>query len=202
MARKYGFKLPYDPVDHTDRIVPHLVAPVIVKEGADLCFKEMFFSMVPSWSNERRPKFATHNARFEDVETKPTWREPFRKNHCLVPIDEYYEPIYKNEDAGWMVGFKRSDGEAMFAAGIFDQWVDKSTGEVIESFTILTTNPLPLVEKIGHDRSPFFIKESAFEPWLSGPEPKKVLTEGRDDLALEMTRDRPMRPGWEKRKKD
>jgi len=205
IARKYGLRLPYDPIDYTDRIAPHILAPVIVQEGDELCFKEMNFSMIPSWSKERRPKFATHNARFEDIETKPTWRGPFKKNHCIIPMTKFIEPIYKNEHAGWMVSFKRSDDEPMFAAGLFDQWVDKATGEVVDSFTVITGEPLPFVKDVGHDRSPFFIKDSGWEKWLDGKisdsaQLKKFLTENKIDLDLEVERDRQMRPGWEKRK--
>lgn len=205
LARKYGLRLPYDPIDHTDRIMPHLFAPVIVQEAGELIFKEMNFSLIPSWSKERRPKFAIHNARFEDIETKPTWRGPFKTNHCVIPMTKFIEPIYKNEHAGWMVSFKRSDDGPMFAAGLYDQWVDKVTGEVIDSFTVITSEPLPLVKKVGHDRSPFFIKDSAWEKWLDkkvsdAASIKKLLNESKTDYDLVVEQDRQMRPGWEKRK--
>jgi putative SOS response-associated peptidase YedK len=205
LARRYGIQLPFDPVDYTDHIAPHLFAPVIVKERGELCFKKMNFSLIPNWSKERRPKFATHNARIEDIEAKPTWREPFRKNHCIIPMTKFIEPIYKNEHAGWMVSFKRSDENEMFAAGLYDQWVDRATGEVVDSFTIITGEPLPLVKTVGHDRSPFFIKDSSWNEWLDvkpqdALETKKQLQTHREEPDVQVERDRQMRPGWEKRR--
>jgi putative SOS response-associated peptidase YedK len=205
LARKYAIKLPFDPVDYTDRIAPHLFAPVIVKEGNEFCLKEMNFSLIPSWSKERRPKFATHNARIEDIETKPTWREPFKRSHCIVPMTKFIEPIYHNEHAGWMVSFKRTDDGELFAAGIHDQWVDKATGEVVDSFAIITGEPLPLVKQVGHERSPYFVNDQGWENWLKpqtreSAELKEVLKANKAEPELEMERDRQMRPGWEKRK--
>ena len=48
---------------------PQMLALVIVKSGNELMFKLMNFSLIPSWSRERRPKFATHNARLDGVAT-------------------------------------------------------------------------------------------------------------------------------------
>lgn len=136
-----------------DRILPGRVAPVVV--GKEI--KIMKFALLPSWSKEPKVKFATHNARIETVLEKPTWRKPFEKNHCLVPIDSFIEPIYEGEYAGNMVKFNSS--QPVLAAGIYDQWVNKETGEVIDSFSILTKEPSPFVAKIGHDRQPIFLTD-------------------------------------------
>lgn len=65
-----------------------------------------------------------------------------------------------------MVGFSRNE-ELLFASGIYNDWVDKATGEVISSFTILTTKTYDFIDKMGHDRSPLFTKEKAYQEWLS-----------------------------------
>lgn len=204
LARLYGFETDIEPGEHTDRILPHRLGYVVVKNGS-LKIKPMSFSLIPSWSKERKPKFATHNARLESIDTKPTWRGPFIKNHCLVPMNGFFEPIYEGEHAGHMVRFGRKDGDYMFAAGLYDQWVSKETGEVVDSFSVITNDPIPFVAQVGHDRTPLFLKRSAWEPWLGqtdkkGPELKVWLTANVDEMEMEVQRDRPMRPGWEKRK--
>ena len=68
------------------RILPYREAPVIVQHKDELKMTPMSFSLVPSWSAEPKVKFATHNARLETVTQKPTWKEPFRKQHCLEQI--------------------------------------------------------------------------------------------------------------------
>ena len=77
------------------------MAPAIVPVG----MKEMNFSLITSWSKERKPEFATHNARLfsedgDPIFKKPTWRGPFSSNHCVIPISKFVEPIYTGEYAG------------------------------------------------------------------------------------------------------
>jgi putative SOS response-associated peptidase YedK len=200
LSLKYGVAVPEDfAFDH--RVTPHSTAPVITQKGLQL----MKLSLLPSWSKEPKVKFATHNARLETIDEKATWRGPFKKNHCLVPISRFVEPIYVREYAGNMVSFSEFKHELLTAAGIYDTWVNKETGEVIDSFSIITSDPPNFIKEIGHDRCPLFLKESAFPQWLSGDEkdPKKIkefLFENRKPIEFVVEKDRPMKPGWEKRK--
>ena len=50
-------------------------------------------------------------------------------------------------------------------AGIWDKWKD-STGEMIYSFSIITTGPNPLMEKI-HDRMPVILAKNDEIKWIS-----------------------------------
>lgn len=126
---------------------------------------EASFSLIPSWSKERKPKFATYNARIETVLEKPTWKESFISNHCIVPITAFREPVYEGPYSGNIVQFYRKD-EILLAAGIYNEWVNKETGEVIPSFAIVTKEPYPFIEKAGHDRSPLFLNEETSKVWL------------------------------------
>ncbi|XGC79454.1 SOS response-associated peptidase family protein [Bdellovibrio bacteriovorus] len=152
--------------------------PGIVFKDGELA--KLNYSLVPSWSKERRVKFATYNARIEDIETKPTWKGPFIDRHCVVPITAFIEPIYEGEWGGNMVAFGKE--KILHAAGIWDRWKDATTGEVVESYAILTSPPYPFIAKAGHDRSPIFIKESAIHEWVSlqSKDPKEIKQFLRD----------------------
>lgn len=197
----FGISISEDIPPWIERITPYTNAPVVTHNGIHM----MNFSLIPSWSSERKQKFATYNARIETVIEKPTWRKPFESKRCLVPISKFIEPIYDNEYAGNMVAFERKDHEPLFAAGIYDHWVDKKTGEEVPSFAMLTSPALEFVKRIGHDRSPIFLPKEAFTEWLK-PEkenPQKLigfLREHRLNPPLIVEKDRPMKAGWEKRK--
>lgn len=185
-------------------LLPYQKAPVIrMLDGKpDLAFFQ--FSLVPSWSKEPRVRFATHNARLESVSEKPTWRIPFLHQHVLVPVSGFVEPIYSGEFAGNMVEFFPKQGTLLFAAGIYDEWVDKKTGEVLESFSLLTTEPPPFVDEIGHDRCPIFLPPSAFQEWLGSKEKdaeklKQFLLSHQQQVDLSVRVSRPLKKGWEKR---
>lgn len=184
-------------------IVPYQMAPVIVQNGHVIEMRPMKFSLIPSWSKDPKPKFATHNARIETLADKPTWRDAFQRRHCLIPLTDFIEPIYKNEYAGHMVAFHQKSGEPLMAAGIWEEWTNKITGEVTESFSIITADPPQFIADVGHDRCPLFLNESSQKQWLTLREsPPKMLdflraSRLKGDFAVE--KHRPMKPGWEKR---
>jgi len=196
------------------RFVPTYKAPVITRQGNHRTLRAMRFGLVPAWSKEPKVKFATYNARLmsEDKKTgkpvpiydKPTWRSAFRTHHCLVPMTTFIEPLYTGQYAGNMVAFQRTDQECLVAAGIWEEWTNTTTGEVIPSFAILTDDPLPFVKELGHDRSPVFLKEPAFDRWLipeQGTPASFVdfLREVKEVPPLTAAIDRPLAKGWEKR---
>lgn len=186
-------------------IVPQRNAPILRRGSDGVAVSAMRFALLPSWSKESKVKFATHNARLETIEEKPTWRTVFVKRHCLVPMTDFIEPIYDGEYAGNMVSFSEKAGALIFAAGVWDEWVNKETGEVIQSFSIITHEPPPFVAGIGHDRCPVFLGQEAAQEWLSnegapGGELKDFLLGSRHIPDLQVEIHRPLKPGWEKRK--
>jgi putative SOS response-associated peptidase YedK len=196
----FGISIADDIPPGVERITPYTNAPVITHDGIHM----MNFSLIPSWASERKQKFASYNARIETVIEKPTWRKPFESQRCIVPISKFIEPIYEHEYAGNMVAFERRDHGPLFAAGIYDHWIDKKTGEEVPSFALLTSPALEFVQRIGHDRSPIFLPKEAFTEWLK-PEkenPQKLISflkEHRLNPPLMVEKDRAMKPGWEKR---
>lgn len=192
--------------DYVDKlIVPYTPAPVYYRPDDVIDVTDMKFSMVPSWSKEPKVKFATHNARLESIDEKPTWKGVFVRRHCLVPLTDFIEPIYEGDHAGFMVSFHGVEGEVLLAAGVWDEWTNRETGEVTQSFAIITHDPIPFVADKGHDRCPVFLKVKDGETWLGnqGEKPsdlKKFLIDKRLHPDLDVQNFRPMRPGWEKRK--
>lgn len=196
------------------RIVPRQPAPVLIKEGEEKILRPMLFGLIPSWSREPKVKFSTHNARLfsEDPKThesvpiyqKPTWKGPFAQRHYVVPMDEFIEPIYTGEWAGNMVRFHPAKGELLCAAGLWENWVSPSTGELLQSFTILTDDPDAHIQKIGHDRTPVFLEDKNWETWLnasaqSSGEWISFLRENKASIAWTEKQDRPLAAGWQKR---
>jgi putative SOS response-associated peptidase YedK len=187
------------------RIFPHTTAPVIIhdKNKNKYKIKSYNFSLVPVWSKDRKPKFSTHNVRLETVLEKPTWKRPFLKNHCLVPISTFIEPIYEGKFAGNMVKFVLN--ECVFIPAICDHWTDPKTNKIIHSFSILTSEPGKFVKKVGHERSPIFIKQNIriFDSWFdfekNDGDSFIELLDKRYEPKMSAIIDRPLKKGWEKR---
>ncbi len=186
------------------RVLPYTKAPVVYLNEQIKVFSDMSFSLVPSWSKESKVKFATHNARIETIAEKPTWKNSLKTKRCLVPLNEFIEPIYIGQYAGNMVRFGLDSNSVLTAAGIYDEWVNRQSGEVLQSFSIVTQEPSDFIAKIGHDRSPIFLNKDAFEYWLN---PKNSHSAGLIDFLRSQKQpdefrvqiDRPLKKGWEKR---
>lgn len=183
-----------------DRIFPYSIAPIIISESGTRIVRPMSFSLIPSWSSEPKVKYATHNARIESIDSKATWKTSLSEHRCLVPITNFFEPIYSGKYSGNMVGFHLKSFDMLSAAGIWNEWVDKKTGEIITSFTIITGEPNAFVKSTGHDRLPLFIDKDFWDAWTSDKKEdplklKKLLQQNiiNENLKLEVSIDRQLK---------
>jgi putative SOS response-associated peptidase YedK len=51
----------------------------------------MRWGLVPYWAKDIKVGFSTINAMSEMIDTKPVFREAFKRRSCLVPVEAYYE---------------------------------------------------------------------------------------------------------------
>jgi putative SOS response-associated peptidase YedK len=167
---------PTDPVD------------VVTAEEDKRVLGPMRWGLVPRWWNKplKELRMATFNARAETVETKPFFRDAFKRTRCLIPLSGYYE--WQSTPGGkqpWY--FTPADGSPLLtAAGLWDEWEDRATGEQIKSCTMIITEPNDFVAEV-HDRMPVLLTEGQFAPWLSGevgaellrPAPNATCNAGR-----------------------
>ena len=49
------------------------------------------WGLVPYWAKDVKIGYSTFNARCEDVENKPAFRDAFKRRRCLIPLDNFYE---------------------------------------------------------------------------------------------------------------
>jgi len=130
----------------------------------------MRWGLIPYWAKDIKIGYSTINARAEEIETKPAFREAFRQRRCLVPIDNFYE--WKKTETGkqpYAIGL--ADRRLMALAGLWDTWRSPQ-GERVRSFTIVTTTPNELCATL-HNRMPVVLKPEAWPAWL-GEEPSDV----------------------------
>ena len=129
--------------------------------------KELIFltwGLIPAWAKDPAMGSRLINARAETLAEKPAFRAAFRRRRCLIPADGFYE--WRKTGAGKQPYFiARKDGRPMALAGLWEHW-ESPDGSVIESFTIITTEPNELVSAL-HDRMPAILPEDAFELWLA-----------------------------------
>jgi putative SOS response-associated peptidase YedK len=144
----------------------------------------MRWGLVPYWAKDLKIGYTTINAKAAGIETRPAFREPFRRRRCLVPLDGFYE-WRKVADGKQPYAIARADGRMMGMAGLWDSW-RAPAGERVRSFTIVTTAANAMMAPV-HDRMPVILEPETWPLWL-GEEPadpvqlKQLLAPAAADL--------------------
>ena len=82
----------------------------------------------------------TNNARIEGIAERVTYRGPWRQGQrCLILADWYQEPNWETGKNIWW-RLRRADGAPWALAGLWSQWTDPQTGELVPNFTMITCN--------------------------------------------------------------
>ncbi len=140
------------------------------------------WSLVPWFAKTAKLSFPTSNARSEELSAKASYKQPWaRGQRCIIPALAFFEPNWESgRHVPWR--FRRTDGQAWGLAGLWSTWVDKETGEVVESYTMLTINAdaHPLMNRMHKPdakrppamqdkRSVVPIEAADVDAWLHGP---------------------------------
>jgi putative SOS response-associated peptidase YedK len=150
---------------------------VIANDAPDT-LKFFRWGLIPSWAKEASIGNKLINARAESLLEKPSFKNAFRNRRCLVPATGFYEWNRIGRDTPWRVPtpwhIRMKNGDPFCFAGLWDKWVS-GDGEVIHSFTIITTSPNKLVGQV-HDRMPVILQRNDELRWIS-PQPDPALAE-------------------------
>jgi len=148
---------PTDPVD------------TVVEQDGQRDLEQMRRGLVPYWWSKplKELRASTFNARVETVETKPFFRDSFKRKRCLMPISGYYE--WQDTPHGKQPWYftARDSSPILAVAALWDDWKNKETGERLKSCAMIITGPNDFVAEV-HDRMPVLLKPDQFAHWLSG----------------------------------
>lgn len=140
----------------------------------------MQWGLIPSWVRNRKSageiRLKTFNARAETVDEKPSFAGSFISKRCIVPVMGFFEWQHVGDKKiPWYIF--RADKDIMSLAGLWSEWVDKSTGEVIKTFTIITTEANEMMARIHNSkkRMPVMLGKSSEEQWLNEKTPAEKI---------------------------
>ena len=129
------------------------------------------WGLIPFWIKDEKQadeiKRMTLNARADTIFSKPSFREPIMKKRCIVPSTGYFE--WRHEGDKKIPFYINVKNEPIFSmAGIYDTWLDKTTGEIVNTFSIITTDANPLTDYIHNTkhRMPAILSLEDEERWL------------------------------------
>ena len=181
-------------------LAPSQSAAVVRGDAGGRRLSLLRWGLIPAWAKEPNIGHRLINARAETVAVKPSFRAAFAKRRCLVPADGFYE--WRREGSArepWYIAPR--DGGLLAFAGLWERWRvpeggalpgslgERRPGDVVETFTILTTEANETMRAL-HHRMPAILPPEMFQPWLSGedvelgPTSKDLLAMHRVDRAV------------------
>ncbi len=134
------------------------------------------WGLVPHWVKDKQTQQKiwnnTINARSESIFIKPAFRDAAKTRRCLVYIDGFYEHHhFKGKTYPFYIFAKNK--EPLCIAGLWSEWIDTQTGEVLPSFTLVTTKANSKLAKIHNNpklkepRMPVILNPEQQQIWLS-----------------------------------
>ncbi|MCU0472643.1 MAG: SOS response-associated peptidase [Bacteroidales bacterium] len=129
------------------------------------------WGLIPSWVKTEAEadeiRYKTFNARAETIDTKPSFSSSFISRRCIIPVKGFFEWQHVGrEKIPWYI--YSSENEIFAIAGIWSEWVRSSTGEVLRTFSIITTDANDLMAEIHNSkkRMPAILSKSEEKRWI------------------------------------
>ena len=168
--------LEFEPVYHevagTDSLWPILV----MQQGKRKMISALW-GLIPFYAKTRKDadlyRFKLVNARQETIFENNTFQYAIAKRRCIIPSTGFFEHHHEVGGKRKIPFFIRQKETLILSlAGIYSTWVDKETGEVLTSYSIITTSANELMAKIhnGGDspgRMPLMLEKDMIDKWLN-----------------------------------
>lgn len=158
--------------------------------GEDFEVVEAHWEFIAPWCNNwnaveaGRKKYTTLNAIGETLLESKLYRDAALNRRCLVLSSGFYEWRHyqpegakKAETYPYYIGM--ADAPVFYMAGIWQPWTDRTTGETIDTFAIVTTVANGLMQQIHNTkkRMPLILPEGLAGEWLLDPLSEKRIQE-------------------------
>jgi putative SOS response-associated peptidase YedK len=163
VSKRFGVPLP-EVWKVRYNVAPGQSMPVITNRRNDE-ISTFQWGFIPNWALDESTGLNLFNAKEENVLTKAPFKQAIRSQRCLVLADGYYEwkKIGKNKHP---YRITLANDEVFAFAGIWDYWENPANGEIINSFSIITTVANSLVKEI-NERMPVILSPENEQLWLS-----------------------------------
>lgn len=140
------------------------------------------WGLIPFWiknaENAKDIRSKTLNAKAETVFELPSFKSSIKNKRCLILVNGFFE--WQHIGKNTLPYFIYMPNKTTFTfGGIWSNWIDKYTGEVRETFSIITTQANELLSKIHNikKRMPVIINRENWDVWLNADTEEKEIVE-------------------------
>jgi putative SOS response-associated peptidase YedK len=165
--RLYDLTLGFTNLEPSYNVAPTDRIHVVIVENGKRALAPVRWGLVPAWWKKSLKELpATFNARAESIATKPMFKEAYAKRRCIVPASGFYE--WTGDKKNRQPHYITPRDEPVFSfAGLWEEWVDPASGEVLRSATIIVTDAQEPIRAL-HDRMPVMLAPEDHDGWLNG----------------------------------
>ena len=152
--------------------------PVVKHNGIFL----FHWGLIPQWVKDEAGakdiRMKTLNAVGETIFERASFRKSIATKRCIVPVHGFFE--WRDFQKAKYPYFIRSTENEIFSLGaVYEEWLNKATGEIVNSFSIITTEANPLMEKIHNlkKRMPLILHQKDEAAWVNPDLPRAEIAE-------------------------
>jgi putative SOS response-associated peptidase YedK len=145
-------------------VAPTQLVMVLADQNDKRVVTRFKWGLIPRWAENAQSGMKMINARAETVAEKPSFRQAFRHQRCIVPANGFYE--WQKTSTGKVPQLiEHRDRKPLAFAGLWALWRDPTTNEEIHSCTIITTRANATMRPL-HDRMPVILPKDTWDLWL------------------------------------
>lgn len=145
-------------------IAPSQMIDAVLNQDGETILTELKWGLVPSWAKDAEIGQKMINARSETLAEKPSFKTAFKKRRCIIPATGFYE--WKKGAGGKQPYYFYLNDSPLFGfAGLYEEWTDKTTGELLETCAIITAEANDVLKPV-HNRMPVILKSESYDLWL------------------------------------
>jgi putative SOS response-associated peptidase YedK len=143
--------------------------PVITNQN-NSTIQHFQWGLIPLWASDENIKKYTLNAKIETIHQKPSFKNVVN-NRCLIIADGFFEWQWLDakgkKKQPYLITLPHK--ELFSFAGIWSEWINKNTGELINSYSIITTEANELMSEIHNTkkRMPVILGNHNELDWLN-----------------------------------
>lgn len=144
----------------------------IIKQGT-ITLSE--WGLIPSfvYSEEMAADIRTKtlNARSDTIHEKRSYKEAIRSQRCVLVVDGFFEWRHETKKIPYYI--YPADKTVFYIGCIYNAWVNKVTGELHDTFSIITTDANPLMAHIHNSkkRMPLLLDKTNINDWINPSTP-------------------------------
>jgi len=143
----------------------------ILKQGEQGSFVPALWGLIPSWTDSADKagslRNITINARFETIDSRPSFRGLVENRRCGVLVDGFVEwRLFEGKKYPYHIAL--SGKRPFLLAGIWDKWKDPESDTELETFSVVTVEAQGLPAQVHNTRKrmPLILGRSSGNIWL------------------------------------